>query len=191
MKIKLKPEDEPEFVAILTAFAEGLNFDIKKANLDSYFMYLDELSLQEIKRACYLLGKEVRYFPKPVEFIDMIKEDHSPKPQMFKEIEYKKEDMPTDEIIEISLKQIKEVFEDKNTQYEESITPPTENARKGQNLGSRLKTERCHECGRMFPITELVMDAETENNTAPVFRCWKCTELSRDVPILKTIWRDI
>lgn len=65
-------QDKSEFVRQLTGLAELFDKKISDALFEIYWQSLQELSLEDFKRAATSLALSAKFFPKPVEFREQI-----------------------------------------------------------------------------------------------------------------------
>ncbi|MBI3582392.1 MAG: hypothetical protein HY096_00395 [Nitrospinae bacterium] len=65
--------DRTQFESILTAIAEIFDKQLSGNQLDLYFLALQDLNLEQFKKAGNVITQTSRFFPKPVDFREAVK----------------------------------------------------------------------------------------------------------------------
>jgi len=69
----MNKNDRTQFESILTVIAEAFDKQLSGSQLDLYFLALQDLTLEQFKKAGNIIIQTARFFPKPVDFREAVK----------------------------------------------------------------------------------------------------------------------
>lgn len=65
--------DKPQFVAVITALAQGLGAKLSETQYQFYWAALEPLTIEQVEVYAIRLARECKFMPKPAEFFDLAK----------------------------------------------------------------------------------------------------------------------